>query len=524
MYKVILVDDEPYVIEGLKLLVDWKALDFEIVGEASNGQDALELINALNPDLAIIDIRMPVMNGLELLQAVAGNIQLKTKFIIVSGYSDFAHIKFAMGMNVSAYIFKPLDDVEINSTLNEIKKDIELQAKKDIGSIQTNKAFTYDLLSKCLFSDSIVPNDVSRLNKLLFLGNTEGVVYLIIQMTLESDFDVTTHLVPKINDSQFQEIILKNTSIPFPYPLFNIAYGCHIVIIPNHVFKGMKNYLEQIRIEIESKFEEKTTILIGGEAENLSHLRDSYEQANHAMLFKFYHSSGCIIDYPDIKNITRNESILFDGTEALIKNIMNNDAKAVYFGIEEISRQVKKRYSTPEAVHAYLNGIEMELKSQMKNSGESRFQPFFFSLASSKELLDAGLAKVMDAFTIFCNMNMSILHTKLGTNNQVIVNVKEYIQKNFQSDINIISIATRININPDYLGKLFRKYTGMGLMEYLTNVRIETAKKMIVSTDIKISEIARNVGFNDFSYFANRFKKATGDLPSKYRSRIKYTV
>jgi two-component system response regulator YesN len=114
MLKVLLVDDEPYVLEGLKVMVDWAAHGFSRLFEASNGEDALEIVKLSNPDLIITDIKMPVMDGLEFIRLSVERLRSTAKFVILSGYDDFSYAKKAMLYNVSDYLLKPLDSDELN--------------------------------------------------------------------------------------------------------------------------------------------------------------------------------------------------------------------------------------------------------------------------------------------------------------------------------------------------------------------------------------------------------------------------
>ncbi|MDP4090702.1 MAG: response regulator, partial [Bacillota bacterium] len=124
-FKVLLVDDEPSVVQLLESLIDWESLGFDICGTASNGEDALEILKQCNPHLAIIDIRMPKINGLQLLQQASEILYLRTKFIILSAYNDFEYARTAMRFGVSDYILKPIDDDELVPTLKKVREQIE---------------------------------------------------------------------------------------------------------------------------------------------------------------------------------------------------------------------------------------------------------------------------------------------------------------------------------------------------------------------------------------------------------------
>lgn len=124
MYKVLLVDDEPYVIEGLKTMIAWERHGFRICGEATNGEDALAIIKTEDPALVITDIRMPVLDGLELIRQSRELLDSKTKFVILSGYEEFSYIQSAMRYDVSDYLLKPIDDEEVNRVIGNLGRQI----------------------------------------------------------------------------------------------------------------------------------------------------------------------------------------------------------------------------------------------------------------------------------------------------------------------------------------------------------------------------------------------------------------
>jgi two-component system response regulator YesN len=130
MYKALLVDDEPYVIEGLKAMGDWDQYGFTVCGEAANGEDALERFCACQPDIIFTDIRMPALDGLELIKQVRENLSYQVKFVILSGYDEFDYIQYAMRYGVSDYLLKPIDDQELNTVLAESARRLDEENRK----------------------------------------------------------------------------------------------------------------------------------------------------------------------------------------------------------------------------------------------------------------------------------------------------------------------------------------------------------------------------------------------------------
>lgn len=162
MLKVLLVDDEPYVLEGLKISINWTAYGFRICGEATNGEDALELVRLSNPDLVITDIRMPVMDGLEFIRLSKERLRSSAKFVILSGYDDFSYAKEAMLYNVSDYLLKPIDSEELESVVSKLASLIKKE-KRNMESTNKQLAFVLNLSLRRLFSGETKKSLLNRI-------------------------------------------------------------------------------------------------------------------------------------------------------------------------------------------------------------------------------------------------------------------------------------------------------------------------------------------------------------------------
>ena len=132
MYKIMIVDDEPFIIEGLKALIDWEHYGFQVCSEAGNGMEALENARRLNIDLVITDIRMPEMDGLKLIQRCIEELKDTCKFIVISGFNDFEYARKALSLSVESYILKPVDEDEIIEALISIKEKLDLEKQEKV--------------------------------------------------------------------------------------------------------------------------------------------------------------------------------------------------------------------------------------------------------------------------------------------------------------------------------------------------------------------------------------------------------
>lgn len=182
MIRVLLVDDEPYVIEGLKTMIGWGKQEFMICGEATNGEDALRMLPALHPDLVITDIKMPVMDGLEFIKQARKSGASKTKFVVLSGYGDFSYLQHAMRYEVSDYVLKPIDEEEFRTLLDKIGKQIRREEQRDE---ETDHCLAVDIddLIKHLFKEG--PDEL-LVKKVKSLGVIEDREFKCILIEIDS--------------------------------------------------------------------------------------------------------------------------------------------------------------------------------------------------------------------------------------------------------------------------------------------------------------------------------------------------
>jgi len=348
MLKIIIADDEPFFIEGLKVLIDWEKNGYEIIGLAYNGEEAIEKIIAQKPDVVLTDLRMPEIEGLEIIRKCVKELNLKLKFIIISGYDDFSYAQKAMKYGVNHYILKPVDEETLLNALSEIR--VEISEYSDVSQSKHIDIFLSDALL-----DAISKND---------------------SIAIEQEID------KYLSD-------IRKKSIP----------SISVTAFRNHIF-----------VEI--------------------------MKAIHAL-------GGVAGDF-----IEKYPQLIID------PNFSVNELKPALYDFCRDCAQ-----------------FMMALKSKQVNG--------------------------------------------------LMVKIERYVQANYQESINLKKLSEMFYINPVYLGQLFSKHFNMYFHDYLTKIRIDEAKKLLRTTDMKVYEVADKVGFQNVDYFINKFKKLVNCTPLNYRSQSK---
>lgn len=338
MLSIFLVDDEPIIRKGLKKLIPWEQYGFRISGEAGNGQEALEAITSDNADIVIADLKMPVMNGLELCSRLKVNVP-GIKYLVLTGYDDFEYMQMSIRNGVADYILKPVNAEMLLESLLKLKKEME----------EERYGYPFDLESRLI--EDLMSDDGRHAE----------------QIVEELFDDLNKYKVPCSTCSK-------------------IAYG---------MLTALNLRLEQ---------------------------------------------SGS-----SLKDIVR-------------KDVLNAD----FFEGCTGNGQIKERF---------LSAI-LEVKE----------------------------------------------HRGGGSNKTTIHQIKEYIERHMHEDVSLNKLAKRFYLNPSYLSQLFKNETGETYSDYLTQIRMEKAKRLLGDANFKVQDVSELAGYSDSRYFSQTFKKYTGMSPSEYRS------
>ena len=514
VYKVFVVDDDRYIRKGLISLIDWEGCGFEVCAEADNGEDALEYIQEFNPDLVITDIKMPVLDGLELIKQTVEKIKANPNFIIISGYSDFTYAQRAVKYGVHDFILKPIDKEEIEETLKKV-------ANKQTRELQLHKS-REDILAVTAFNDLITGELEGELRhdcvKKLNINQTKGIAYIIIEIN-----DVA------VNPIKIREIISRaiHGEDLHTGPLFrehgNNLMGVLVKREEIQKYSGdFTGFSEKIKNELANHLKTDVSIYVGRIVHDPNDIKESYDTAVKALQFKYVEGSDKPIIFGDTKNTTINH-IELDQThyQSLMESIEENQISEIKKKIDRMFEQFQEKAFAKDAVRTSINHVVNDVVKTLRSmDGDEK------NVTSMQKMIDwdnlpRNLFVIKEMFLDFvleATTLLNQLNKESGEGN--IRRIKKYIDTHFQEDLRSKHIATKFFMNPVYMGQVFKKTYGMYFKDYILQVRINEAKKKLRQTDLLIYEVAECVGFSNSDYFATQFEKATGMTPSQYRKKI----
>lgn len=532
MYKVIIVDDETSVRERLFNLINKIKNSFEVVGVFENGYDALINGVSLNPDLIITDIKMPYINGIELIKL----FKLELPFIqsvIISGYDSFDFAKQAISLGVIAYITKPITLEELNATMEKAKVEIDnkLLLNKDIKQLEENNDKALALirdndLSRLLtlhkipssFKDKLFQDKLNLDYKYLILGifdNDEEVDKITFEDNEKVTFFLANYIKSELNDAKFEYIIFKNS---FEYNIF---------LLSNDSFD--KEDIESRFSRIIIKMKKATNISlsvgfsdVGGGINSETSFKRLYIHASRALEYRTIIGLNLVLFYDDI-----------DKNQISTSKIDENEFKTIVYEI--LYGKVSKAKND---IHRLLNNITLEqfkstyflilnnlLDSLLKSCINLNllFNDFMPNVEMIQKLinlktLDSVIKYFDDLVDAIDKVNKQSIQS--GVDNSF-NKIKNFIEKNYKNSLlSLEDVANELGYSVSYISAILKK-NNTSFTKYLTGVRMEKAKTLLANKDNKLIMISSEVGYEDPYYFSHCFKKYTGISPLEYRTNEK---
>ncbi|MBO7744878.1 response regulator [Paenibacillus sp. MWE-103] len=469
MHKVLLVDDESWVVESLKDLVDWERHGFEVVGQAYKGADALALMKALKPDVVFTDIRMPEMNGLELIQR-GRSLDHPVQFVVVSGYAEFAYAQKAIAYGAVAYCLKPFDETEITGVLAKLDK--LLTAARPAPA----SALLYYLEE---------PSDANRLR---LLAELDGKGF--------GDWRA---------DGLVPVVAVGAGDLPMP--------GAKAVRLKTGASKTAYLLPAARADELASAWREPVPlglsgIGVGGPVRDLSEIRAGIDAAD-ALAHQFFVTRECGVYAAQPFRQDELNRLMADMSRAIAAQSAGA-VQAAFKGIVELF--AVRSLSVLHAFQVYNMTVAFLFKLGQTEETLYSYEQLIQSYRDVFDMLDALEALV--ARDLAPAADPQPPESKNRNFNAIL----QYVTQHFREELSLQSLSEQFYMNPSYISQLFRKEVGETLTGYVARLRIEHARELLGGGELTMQEIAERIGYQDYFYFTRLFKKMTGKTPTQYRS------
>ena len=537
MYKLMVVDDEYNIRDGISNAIPWADHNIEVVAQASNAMEALSKFEQFHPDIVITDIIMDDMTGLDLIE----NLYIQNhnvKFIIISGYDDFEYTKRAIKLKVFSYVLKPIVTDELLTIVDNLVKDIEeghkirekLLSLED--ELEKNRSFILEKFLVDLIKGRITDeNELSRRSAFLDI-KFDYLFYLCLSFKIDNYYE----LVSSRSVKEIQIIILgiKRVIIEvlgsdyMALGIENDQTDITTIIGSNYSNKDtllmeLHCEIEKIKDTIKELFEITVTVGVGRVYNNILNIRKSFLEAGKAIEYRVVAGKDTIIDIDDIVSISGSKYIYPKDKEKLILNsIGENDLEKVNAYIYNFFMDLQTQNCLKDQIKAAVLQLIMVVSSKFMDMGmnaqEDSFMGniiLFYDQFDKLDTIEDIKVWIIKAITNTVN------DINLGRNSDVkniISKAQRYIQDYFSDySISLQTISGYVHLSPAYFSKLYKKETGDSYIDFITKIRIEKAKEYLKQTNMRISDIGASVGYPNAHYFSTLFKKNIGITPAEYR-------
>ncbi|HZH63035.1 MAG TPA: response regulator transcription factor [Metabacillus sp.] len=509
MYRVLLVDDERIILEGISSIINWGEIGTELIGTARNGMEAYDFIVKEHPDIVICDIKMPGMTGLELVERVSKEFP-SIKFIILSGFNEFEYAKQAMEHGVKHYLLKPCNENSIVEALTSIMNDLSKDAKKEqfLFAMKSRLDQIQPYVKKQLLKEFITSKldrnqSIHFYEKLLRVNFHDELIRLII-FRIEGEYHYEhMFVIENLGEDLFSESVL-STNIG-EYVLF---------LVDEQDFITLQEKIDQLRNHFFKIYEMDMTVAIS-EMDCITNVRKLYLEALECLNHRFYLGEGSIITTNDIQKDTKLTDYEYDG-QSLCLFIKSGNLEKVEMEILNFFEELASKRLSIGLARSYVMQLFLVM---IQHTEPKRIQSYTGKMSSLLEM--DTIQQMKESFLVTANEITQIYYEKHKSNHsEVIQKMIDLVEENLaNTELSLKWVANKVYMNADYLGKLFKQETGEKFSSYVTQQRIHKAMEQIeLMDDIKVFAIAESIGFGDNpQYFSQVFKKFTGYSPSEYK-------
>ncbi|SDX51461.1 two-component system, response regulator YesN [Ruminococcaceae bacterium YAD3003] len=526
MLKVMLVDDEPFTLQGLQVIIDWESGGFEIATTCSNGKEALKYLSENQVDLIISDIRMPEMNGLELLETIKREKISDAAFVLLTGYDDFAYTQRAIRNGCLDYILKPVIEEELISVLKKVtnlnRESIILRKDRE----KMEDAYLARII-RHFIKGKYNDEDIEYANKHLQLsGNLRFVDIEFVNRDIEiDDSDVDEYDMAIMQRQLYNACkeILKEFANHFTLDItydddsYNVGFiFCDTMAVSSDMSET--EFLNALIRKIEVLVIKPVRMLCGEPVPDISELSKSFDSCRRLKSIAGFHNKKKLYFYEEIQSGHGSFILCKDTIDEIIGAIEKNEAVMIEAGIDKLLEELQNKEGNNRAFDLNINYLLFQLihlASELDDTVNQEEIIQYISEKTSDKAFRRGSHQHLKKFCLEYAVYLSELRKSISRG--ILSVVEAEIKKNYADNISLKDLGDKYHINSSYLGQVFRKNYGMSFKNYLTNYRIKEAAKQILHTDKKINRIAEDVGYKDSDYFIRKFIEIMGCTPSKYR-------
>lgn len=521
METLFIADDEDSIREGLKCIIDWTGLGFRLCGEASNGKDALSRILAKNPDLVLLDVKMPGLHGTEVVR-LARESGWQGKCIILSGYSDFKYAQEAIKNGVRFYLTKPIDEDELTETVIQIKEEIFEERQRDSHLTQYKDKAKNVVLQELLHNTLSAPlsEDDCR---------TYDLTASVYQIVVCEDF----HRPSAASHYTFAELLRVTNKDNLIFEHLQEDGKDLVLLKGSHGLQKLAEFLDRYRQREPQEGSPLDSMFLayGRPVFSVTDICLSYQDAVALLGRRFFcspnqHTAGYDLlpsvdgtssaDASSYKPLTLSPETLSDFTTRFSDYISTYNHDMIASAMEELHAGFLQLPDEIGEIKLFLTDLYLQIKETLSHRYPSLTLPFLGNSEAIEYLNSRNYLYEINRF--FSKQFREIMDAMGNTSKDAVLNdILFYIDHNFRNNIKLETIASLFGYNSAYLGKIFTKWVGESFNSYVDHKRIDYSKQLLLENQLKVYEIAEQSGYKNVDYFHKKFRKYVGMSPAEFR-------
>lgn len=509
--RIMIVDDEVIIRTGLCTVIDWKELGLELLPAASSGEEALERIPEEKPHIVLTDIRMQGIDGIELAREIKAQWP-DTEIVILTGYDDFTYAQQALREGVTDYLLKTSRPEEIIKAALKAKQNVMDKWESMKQENLQQAALRNQLLDRALKRGLHEDAEAREQLRVWFQRNgvdvrPESATAAAMQVMLVSVSGWEAGLTELLQGAA-QNILFELL------PCVTLMNKEHLLLVVRHEDSGS----EQAALEAALKRVTETLkctafAALGTAAQNYESLRESYLAAKEVFAYQGLLGPQGLFTLADIQERSGGRTVLTEKEEAALAAILmsGNATDLRHWVNQRVRALMEDALATPITVQGYLQSMIIAGHRWLERANLSQASLSKLPSYEGEGRPEEEVFKILTAV-------MNLFHQGLDQNKYAYVYKSiVYIRDNLHQPISLQQVAGFVHINPNHFSEVFKRETGCTYIEFVTQERMKRAVDLLQSTQTKVSDIARRVGYEDIKYFTQQFKKHTGQTPSEYR-------
>ncbi|MCT2537074.1 response regulator [Aquibacillus koreensis] len=536
MYKLLVAEDEKTIREGIVSSNDWKLHGIEVCAEASNGEEALILIEKFKPDIFITDIQMPKYNGLDIIQQ-AQEKGFTFESIVLTGYADFNYAKKSIQLSVFDYLLKPAQPSKILEAVLRAKQKMEQAQLMDeqlhLLEQYTDRSNYFDKVDK-LQNWFHFPKQSAE-------DNRQEILH---QLQMNIDYNEPIHVgiirLPFQNKSNYIDDydLLKFACMNITLETLTSFYNGHLEVLfdqellvwignikENFEPTNLSNYLSQLVGNFEKYIKVSIFIGIGDPKTSIDSIHQAYKEAKEALDEQFYHKEKNTFFYQELNEVT-DKQILYDQQltnleEGLIADIDNKQYDAALDKLESWLDYLRENtYYHKDQINLKAITIIIELQKFVQGKTLTRIEWENDLVNWIEQMPTMRTFDEMSSILKKIFQNVFEILTSERSVHRTVQRAQSIIQERYFENLTLESIASEVFVSSAYLSSLFKQELGINFLDYLHQYRISKAKALLFDS-YKVYEVANKTGYKDERHFSTTFKKWTGTTPSQFQKQAR---